>query len=90
MPDTLNTKLHADSLIESHITFMLSLTEIMVLSLQEKVQYVWNRGMYCNSSWEGIYRINLYWMGNFYAQVWLDNTSHQVRDIILKEAFQNH
>jgi hypothetical protein len=68
---------------------MLSLTEITLLSLKEKAQYVWNKGMYCNSSWEGKYRINLYWLGTFYAQVWLDNHSNQIRGIVVKEAFQN-
>ncbi len=39
---------------------MLTVTEIMILSLQEKAQYVWNTGMYCYSYWEGKYKINLY------------------------------
>lgn len=65
---------------------MLSLSELMPLTLKEKAQYVCNYGMYCNSSWEGKYKVNLYWLGTFYVQVWQDNHSHQIRGIVVKEA----
>jgi hypothetical protein len=58
----------------------------MFLSLQEKAQYVWNKGMYCYSYWEGKYKINLYWMGNYYAQIWIEDDSNQLRDVVMKDS----
>jgi hypothetical protein len=69
---------------------MLSITEMMFLTLQEKALYVWNNGKYRRSRWEDRYRINLYWMGNFYAEVWYDSEKNQIQDIFLKEAFHNN
>jgi hypothetical protein len=69
---------------------MLSLTEMMFLTLQEKAQYVWNNGRYCRSRRENRFRINLYWMGNFYAEVWYDNEKNQILDVVLKEALYNN
>ncbi|MDO1450932.1 hypothetical protein Q0590_31955 [Rhodocytophaga aerolata] len=64
---------------------MLSLTEILFLTLQERAHYVWNKGMYCYSSWEGNYKITLYWLGNFYAQVWHEESSNLLLDVTLNE-----
>lgn len=69
---------------------MLSITEIRFLTLNEKAQYVWNNGRYCSSSREANFKINLYWMGNFYAEVWYNCESNQIADIVLKEAFYSN
>jgi hypothetical protein len=65
---------------------MITLKEIKFLPLQKKAQYVWNKGMYCYSYWEGKYKINLYWLGSFYVQIWHDEEENQVRNIVFQEA----
>ncbi len=65
---------------------MLTLRETIVLTLREKVDYVWNKGMYCYSYWEGKYKVNLYWMGNYYAQIWCEEESNEVMNVVLQEA----
>lgn len=65
---------------------MLSITEMMFLTLQEKAHYVWNNGRYCKSRREDCYRINLYWMGSFYAEVWYNRQTNQIQDVVLKAA----
>jgi hypothetical protein len=41
--------------------------------------------MYYYSYWEGKYKINLYWLGSYYAQIWHDEEENQVRNVVLKE-----
>lgn len=69
---------------------MLSMTEMMFLTPQEKAQYIWNNGRYCSSRREDGYRINLYWMSNFYTEVWYDSEKNLILKVVLKEAFHKN
>jgi hypothetical protein len=67
-------------------TFMSPITKIQLLPLQKKAHYVWNSGTYCYSYWQGNYKINLYQLAGYYAQIWQDEEENQVRNVVVTKA----
>ena len=67
---------------------MKTLSKTQFLPVDKKAQYVWKKGTYCYSYWEGNYRIHLYWVEDCLAQIWLDDEDNQVRNVVFKQASQ--
>lgn len=63
---------------------MLSVREFELLSLADQVAYIRADGHYLHYRIKGWCKINLYWLGNFYVEVWY---LYNLQDIGLIRAF---
>jgi hypothetical protein len=69
----------------------MTLYEFNQLPLDEACQYIWYNGTYLATRSEGAYRINLYYLKEFYGEVWykqIDNTIKKVNSFRSKEALE--
>jgi hypothetical protein len=66
---------------------MLSSYQLSLLPLNEQVQYVWDHGKFVGNSIHKGFPTNLYWMGNYYAEVVYNDVENRIEDIICREAF---
>ncbi len=49
---------------------MIGVSDFELMSLSEKMQYIRQEGHYLHYRVKGWCKINIYWLGNFYAEVW--------------------
>jgi hypothetical protein len=68
---------------------MLSPSQLRILPIDQQKEYVWQYGKFVDSKSEGETTINMYWMGNYYAELIYNTISNQVENIVLKEAFHD-
>ncbi|MEJ8804576.1 hypothetical protein [Pontibacter sp. H249] len=50
-----------------------------ILSIDDRAQAVWDEGQFLSSHLDGEYRVCLYYMANFFAEVWLSSCDNDYR-----------
>jgi hypothetical protein len=56
------------------------------LPLNDKAKWVWEHGIYLETTVHGTFKVNLYAVGKDFIEVYLDDASNEVEKIALAEA----
>jgi hypothetical protein len=69
---------------------MLTPQQLLLLPLNERAQYVQDYGKFTGNSKHKGYPTNLYWMGNYYAEVVYNPDENRIEDILCREVFSKN
>ncbi len=64
---------------------MLTIFQLRHVSLNEQLQYVWDNGEFAVTKIEKDHRVNLYWMGSFYAEVVYSDETDTIVEVRFKD-----
>ena len=69
---------------------MLTPQQLLLLPFNERAQNIWDHGQFAGNALHKGFRTNLYWMGNYYAEVIYNDVENKIEDIIYREAFHSN
>ena len=69
---------------------MITPQQLLLLPLNKRAQYIWDHGKFAGNNVHKGFPTNLYWMGNYYAEVIYNNVENRIEDIICRQAFHSN